>query len=192
MKSFLLSFLLFNGFPLLAQMNTRIHWNPVTAPARNDTIYYNPQGKLKWDDFKGKANYNSDALAVTYSGFGYSMMMTGDNRQTTLDINVSCFFSKRGSWVKAGLASDYALLHEQHHFDITYIATHLFVAKLKAARFTPDNYESLLEQLYQDAYAELNRLQDLYDGQTRNGRDKEKQAGWNKKIDDWLKDIAKE
>lgn len=79
--------------------------------------------------------------------------------------------------------SDYALMHEQHHFDITYINACLFIQKLKAAHFTSNNYEVLVDQIHDECYEALGKMQDDYDGQTMNGRLPKVQLSWNKKID---------
>ena len=84
------------------------------------------------------------------------------------------------------MKSDYALQHEQHHFDITYYHACRFIQKLKAAAFTRSNYESLLEQLNNETYAEMEKMQDDYDGQTKHARLKEVQYEWNDKVDKLL------
>ena len=84
------------------------------------------------------------------------------------------------------MKSNYALLHEQHHFDITYIATCLFMKKLKAANFTMSNYSNLIDKINDECYVELEKMQNDYDGQTKNGQLKDVQAEWNKKIDQQL------
>ena len=50
----------------------------------------------------------------------------------------------------------------------------------------PTLFEATLNDIYLDAYREMNKLQELYDGQTRNGLNKEAQARWNKLIKDGL------
>ena len=77
----------------------------------------------------------------------------------------------------------YALLHEQHHFDITFINTSLFIQKLNAAKLTKSNFNSLVERIYDECFAALNKMQDEYDDETSNGRIVAVQELWNKKID---------
>ncbi|MBL0056136.1 MAG: hypothetical protein IPP31_08025 [Chitinophagaceae bacterium] len=187
MKRFLISFLfiLFCG-SVYAQFYTRVEWAGGTDPYKGDSIYYDPGYKLSWKDFKGQPDMNSVAAAITSSGFGYTMAMNSRNNKATLVIKVSCFFTTRGSWVKKGMRSDYALLHEQHHFDITYIVTCRFFQKLKNTAFTRDNYSELLDRINRAYYEELETLQNEYDGQTRNGQLKDVQLAWNKKIDGML------
>ena len=106
-----------------------------------------------------------------------------------MDITVFCYFNKANSWVKKGENTNYALLHEQHHFDITYINTCLFIQKLREARFTSANYASLINQIHDECFAALEKMQNDYDGQTKNGRITKEQSAWNKKIDKLLASI---
>lgn len=85
--------------------------------------------------------------------------------------------------------TDYALLHEQHHYDITYINTALFVKKLQEAHFNRGNYDYLVEKIYDEYFEALSKMQDDYDGQTSNGRLPRIQKAWNKRIDDQLAEL---
>jgi hypothetical protein len=169
-----------------AQIKTNIHWQLVDNKSSGDTIYYNPGEKLTWNDFKGVPKKDSIAVAVTESGFGYRLSMQSTNRKAEINITVFCYFSKLNSWVKPDLKSDYALLHEQHHFDITYINACLFIEKLRAANFTLENFAYLTEKINDECFSALEKMQNEYDGQTRNGRVKNIQFAWNKKIDQQL------
>ena len=70
--------------------------------------------------------------------------MNSYNNKTNVVITVFCYFNKKKSWVKKNMDSDYALTHEQHHYDITYINTCLFIQKLKQAQFNRGNYDYLV------------------------------------------------
>jgi len=173
-----------------AQLTTIIKWQNGRNSGRTDTIYYNPSQKLTWTDFRGRPDQQSIAAAITASGFGYNMSFQSKGNKAQLEIIVGCFFNKSKSWVKAGQASDYALNHEQHHFDITYIGACLFMQKLKSAKFTVDNYEQLAEELHEQTYAELQDMQNAYDGDTRNGRLEKVQFQWNQRIMNQLAAMA--
>lgn len=168
------------------QFTTTVVWDHEELSASSDTVNYNPGSKLTWADFRGKPDQKSVAAAITSSGFGYTMSMKTVNGRGVLVINVNCYFQRNNSWVKRGMKTDYALLHEQHHFDITYIVTAGFIKKLRAAVFTRANYEALLEKLNKESYDELERMQNAYDGETRNGQLKNVQAEWNSKLDTLL------
>ena len=177
-----LSFFLITG-TAYTQITTTVRWQVNKAPDANDTIYYANDRKLNWKDFQGRPDTKSIAAAITVSGFGYMLAMRSMNTKAAVTITVYCFYNKARSWVKPGVQSDYALLHEQHHFDITYIGACLFIKKLKAAVFTLNNYAEIIESINHECNAEMEKMQNDYDGQTRNGQLKDIQANWDKKID---------
>jgi len=182
-RSILSALLLLSTVTALPQLNTTVVWHRQVLPAAIDSIHYIPGVKLSWADFRGRPDQQSSAAAITASGFGYTMEMKSAGRRATLVITVYCYFQKNASWVKRGLKSDYALLHEQHHFDITYLITAGFINKLRNTIFTLGNYESLLEKINDEYYTELEKMQNAYDGETRNGLLKSEQSEWNAKID---------
>jgi hypothetical protein len=169
-----------------AQLNVTVKWLQQVPAAKNDTIYYNPDKKLTWLDFEGKTDLQSDATAITASGFGYQSAMQYRSQKTTIEIAVFCYFAKQNSWVRGEKESYYALNHEQHHFDVTYIVANLLIQKFKAVKFTRNNYVDLIEKIYKESCVEVEKMQNDYDGQTRNGRLKSVQADWDKKIEKQL------
>ena len=186
MKYYLIAFFSLLSSVAYTQVTTTIKWQANKVPDIHDTIYYATDRKLKWKDFQGRPDTKSIAAAITVSGFGYMLAMKSKNGKTAVAITVYCFYNKAISWVKPGMQSDYALLHEQHHFDITYIGACLFINKLRAAAFTLSNYAELVESINNECNAEMEKMQNDYDGQTKNGQVENIQAGWNKKIDELL------
>jgi len=183
MKKLFLFLFLAAGLSGFAQVTVSVNWVQRMPPANSDTIFYNPDKKLTWPDFKGKPGSPSEAIAVTSSGLGYKASMHSRNGKTDLVIDVYCYFSKQNSWVRPGRQSDYALTHEQHHFDVTYIVTDLFIQRLRAAKFTTANYGDVVEKIYGETCRELEKMQNDYDGQTKNGQLRNIQAEWNNKIE---------
>ncbi len=174
----------------MGQVTVSVKWQQHTPSVNNDTIYYSPSKKLIWQDFKGSVEKNSEATAITSSGFGYYAGVKYKDGKADIKITVYCYFSKSGSWVIKGKETAYALNHEQHHFNVSYIVTNNFIKKLKAAKFTWNNYNSLLDKFYTESRQELEKMQNEYDGQTKNGRLPEVQTMWNKKIENQIKEIT--
>lgn len=186
-KYFFCILMILLGGSAYPQFTVSIHWQK--AKSGQDTIYYNPDRKLDWEDFKGIPVENSIAAAITESGFGYRMSMNSIDGRMTVTITVLCYFNKKNSWVKPGLNTEYALNHEQHHFDITYINACLFIQKLRAAHFNSNNYAALADHIHNECYQALDKMQNEYDGQTLNGRSHRMQSAWNKKIDQQLESV---
>ena len=190
MNKYLLIFLFFLlNSTAYAQFTTTIQWHNAKTSRASDTIYYDLNSKLDWADFKGKPDAGNGAAAITESGFGYRISMQSVNGKANLIITVFCYFNKNNSLVKKGMNTDYALLHEQHHFDITYINAFLFIQKLRVTRLTKNNFASAVEKIHDECFAQLGQMQDAYDGETKNGRLSNQQSVWNKKIDRQLESL---
>ena len=162
-----------------AQIVVNVKWTEKSKLNANNVIYYNPNKKLAWVEFKAIPPPPSSVAAVTSSGFGYSADMKSTNGKGEININVYCFFNKLKSWVRVKSKNAYILEHEQHHFDATYIAALGFIQKVRAAKITTENMDAVLGALYKEAYAGMNKMQNDYDGETKNGILKDKQAEWN-------------
>ena len=117
------------------------------SSTESDTIYYDFNRSLRWSDFKGKPDENYFAGAITASGFAFDSQMNFDGTNIYLNIGVYTFFTKNDSWKKPQITSDYHLLHEQHHFDITRLGSEKFINELDKAHFTKENYTELLTSL---------------------------------------------
>ena len=186
MKLLFTLFFLFTAFLTRAQFITNVNWTMSTDLPAADVIYYKPAASLVWDDFQGAPVSTGIVAAITSSGFGYNASMRNAGDKGTLQIGVYCYFSKGKSWVKPGRKTDYILRHEQHHFDISYIAANLFVSRLRNAVITPSNCNTLLPQIYKECCTYMNKLQDDYDGQTHNGQLNDVQEKWNSLLNDKL------
>lgn len=150
--------------------------------SKSDTIYYDFNQQITWRDFQGKPDASSPGGAVTASGFAFDSEMNYDGKTIYLDIGVYTFFTKNDSWKKTNINSEYHLLHEQHHFDITRLSTEKLLANIVSAHFTKENYKSLLSFIFEKAYNDNARLQHQYDKETIHSIDTAKQLEWNNKI----------
>ena len=184
---FILCLILFFSGEVIAQ-NLQVTVNYVTAdPAvHKPMIYYLPEVKLNWNDFKARPDLDDEAAAITNAGIGFKMAFYSQGDIATLNISVSCNFSKADSWVKDNRKTSYILNHEQHHFDIAYIQAMLFIQNLKAAKYTPKNFSKTIEKLYSNAQESLVNMQTDYDTETKHSQVEAEQELWNKKIHEQL------
>lgn len=174
-----------------AQIVTNVYWTQQTNLPGAEIIYYSNARPLAWHDFKGTPDEASRAAAITASGFGYKADITNSGNSGQINIGVYCYFTKRNSWVKPGKTLDHILLHEQNHFNISYIAANIFADKIKELKLTPSTLNVLLPKVYKECCDLLNKMQDDYDGQTRNGQLTEVQEKWNKYISQKLQELTK-
>lgn len=158
----------------------------ITKPS-SDTIFYDTAHQLTWKDFRGTPVQHDIAGAVTSSGYAFDADVKVEGKVIYMNIGVYAFFSKRNSWKKTNIITDYHLLHEQNHFNITQISAEKFIDAVAKAKFTRDNYQSLINKLFDETYDECNRLQEQYDRETRHSLNREVQLKWNDQIAAMLK-----
>ncbi len=172
-------FMLFFIASCYGQVTTNVYWTEQTEMSKPSTIYYNPNKNLVWADFKGIPGPPSPVAAITASGFGYKANMSSSGGKGEINVAIYCYFNKNSSWVRLGKTTAYILNHEQHHFDVSYLAAGIFMNKIKNAALTTSNCNVLLQRVYKECCDMMNKMQDDYDGQTMNGQLEDKQQKWN-------------
>ena len=185
-----LLFILFVTTPAFSQkVVVNVYMQNRITSNKSDTIYFDFNKRLNWNDFAGTPQVNHFAGAVTSSGFAFGTQSEYDGQTIALDINIYSFFIKSKSWKKPEINSDYHLLHEQHHFDITRIGAENFMNEVKKANFTKANYQQLISSIFYRVYKENYSLQKKYDLETNHSRDVKKQEEWNQWINVQLSKI---
>ena len=150
--------------------------------SNEELIYWNSNYKLSWEDYKGKADPNSDAAAstATYLGIDYNLGREG------LTYKITCSFSKAKSWGRH--KTGHILSHEQGHFDITEIFARKLNKKMKEYKFDRNSFKTDLRKIYQEAMNEKEKMQNDYDNETNHSINTEKQAEWLTKIQKMLEE----
>lgn len=184
-----LAFVTCGLFGFSQKMKVKVYMLDQKLSPSSDTIFYDFNRPLTWNDFKGKPDPNHSGGAVTASGFAFNSEMNFSDGTYELVIGVYSFFTKHDSWKKPIIHADYHLLHEQHHFDITRIGAEELVHELQEAGINENNYQTLLNRIFQKVYAENNRLQNQYDLETKHSIDVTRQHEWDSKIVMELKKI---
>jgi len=149
-------------------------------------VLWNSNIRLTWADFKGKVSPAAESAATTASGISYSYSANLLHHEVNLDYEVNAFFYPNESWYKPELCNENTLAHEQLHFDITELFARKMRAKLRRTSFS-DDVKGEVRKIYQDILKELQEYQERYDWETNFSRNREKQAEWNKKIAEALK-----
>jgi hypothetical protein len=147
----------------------------------SDTLFYNTR-KLRWSDFRGQPSRSGSSGAVAFTSFAYdgSSLLKKDTLRITLHLQV--FFVRSASWVRPGIMDNYALAHEQLHFDITWLVVQRFKQKILHLPLTKEDYDSMIQYEYLESFREMNRLQDAYDEETRHSLNTQAQREWADKI----------
>ena len=159
------------------------------AKPTSDTIYYDVNKRLTWKDFKGAPDTKHFGGAVTASGYAFDADIKMEGKIIYLNIGVYVFFNKGQSWKKPSINSDYHLLHEQVHFDITRLGAESFIKQLVNSKFTKDNYNQVLDAVFDKSYNENIALQEQYDRETQHSINRPVQLKWNDKIAEEIKKL---
>lgn len=152
-------------------------------PAETDSVFYSPDRPLTWQDFKAKPSAISRYSASVFPSFGYEGSSETVNGVLHVKLTLKVYMLKSSSWLKEVARNNYSLNHEQRHFDIVKIVAERFKQRLPADSLTIDDYNSIIQYQYLEAFREMNRLQEQYDGETRHGIDQAAQERWNRRID---------
>lgn len=154
-----------------------------SAPAvSEDTVYYRADRPLQWPDFTGKAQPESTASALSFTGFGYNAIVREDKDTVWVHLWLQTYFVRSGSWVRPGQANSHALSHEQLHFDIAKIAELAFRDTVTRVTFSPDYYPAEIKILFLDFWRRMNHMQETFDRDTGHGTNQAAEAAWKKKI----------
>ena len=156
--------------------------NPRT-PVGSDTVFYDSARPLIWDDFRATPPPGSRFAAQIMPGIAYEGHNEVANGQITVRLKLKVFMLKSQSWVKAIGHNDYALNHEQRHFDITRLAMFDFQRRLNPDSLSLNDYNSNIQYQYIEMYRALSQRQQQYDGETNHGINEGAQTRWNAQVD---------
>ncbi|WP_250434092.1 DUF922 domain-containing protein [Hanstruepera flava] len=159
---------------------------PLFLLKSDQSIPWQKNYKLSWENFIGQPDTNSDAAAVTSSGitFGYRLSRV-NNVVESIRVEATAHFYPEKSWFKPKEADNHILAHEQLHFDIT----ELYTRKLRKATSQvtiSQNANNELDAIHNKIVKELHDFQNQYDNETNYSRNHEAQAKWQKSIKEAL------
>ncbi|MEM5564640.1 DUF922 domain-containing protein [Psychroserpens sp. AS72] len=150
------------------------------ATTEEVTISWSDSKKLSWSDFKGEAERDTNAVAVTASGITFSFSVSQSNGEFVgFNAEAHAHFYPEKSWYLKDKGDDHILAHEQLHFDITELHVRQLrynISKVKVSK----NIKKVLRHLHEQANNKLAIMQNDYDTQTNNSINKEQQAIWSK------------
>jgi len=167
--------------------NVKINFTDYTEYPEGDTIYYSAKRPLTWSDFQSKNRPSSKFMALVMPSLGYTQEARLVNGTIEVKIAVKAFLPKSACYADAMGRNDYALNHEQRHFDIVKIISEQFKQQILAKPLTPDTFEAIINIQYLDSFRDMNAMQKAYDQETSHGLNHVAQEAWNRRIDKELK-----
>jgi hypothetical protein len=148
--------------------------------------------KLKWADFKGEPDENSNAAAVTASGitFSYSIKKNSVRGVTGFKTKVFAHFYPEHSWCKKELIDENILKHEQFHFNITELNVRYLRENISKLKVT-NNIAKALDKVHKQANTDLEIMQNSYDTDSNYSIDRIGQQKWIAFVNKELKRLEK-
>jgi len=147
---------------------------------------------ITWNEFRGAPDNSCGYIAMTYSGIKIKYSYKTRRGVASARVEFCPYMDLSRSWFKKAHCGDSTLEHEQRHFDITAIVTRQFTDALKKHNFVLATFPEELKKLHQEYLQKLALMQQQYDGETSHGTISEKQASWDKKIADEVKQALTE
>lgn len=162
---------------------------------------------LTWDDFKGTWTRRSRFdRAQAYVATGIRLdeveirprqLPSGEWVATAEHLVPYAYMLKYESSYARGANIDRVLAHEQGHFDLTEAVARRLRAEFAGlegrgatAEAASDDLSRRIDDRFDAAQRELDRLQSRYDGETGNGTEKKKQKRWLERIAEMLAEAA--
>ena len=153
-----------------------------------DTIPYKIiiDGKLKWSDFTGVIDRNSNFWATTYWNVHYKYKIIQFHMDTVkIDLEVWPAL-KENSWVLPDKETTELLAHEQGHFDFARLLTLQFKKEAGSTVLLMNNYSRKLDSIFNADLDNIKQMEIQYDNETNHMWNRAAQKRWNKKISDML------
>lgn len=160
-----------------------VNFSDDTRITTDDTVQYNPDRKLTWNDFRADPRRGSHYAAEVFTSFAYEGKSVVKDGIINLNLLVKGYVLKNSSWVRPDARNAYALNHEQRHFDITKIIVERFKRKIHPDSLTLEDYNSMVQYQFIESFREMNRMQEQYDAQTNHSINQAAQEQWNQRID---------
>ena len=157
------------------------------TPASSDTVFYDPDRALTWDDFLAPPPPANRYAAQIMPGVAYEGHSVVEKGKIKVMLKLKVFMIKSQSWVKEVGHNDYALNHEQRHFDIARLAMERFKQALNPDSLSLNDYNSNIQYRYIEMYRGLGERQQRYDAETSHGINQAAQERWNSHIADELR-----
>ena len=150
----------------------------------DEVVHWNPDYKLKWEDFQGVADFNSKHAAFTTYAIKAETQFYNSSE---IVLDVFTIFKKNKSWCKSENLSDYLLDHEQKHMDLTEYYSRLLREELQQKK-AGNSVEAVnwVNGLLKKYRALNEETQSEYDLETDHSCNKLAQLYWNTKIDSLL------
>lgn len=147
---------------------------------QSETVLWNTERRLQWEDFQGVPPINR-GVKVAVSSVKINVKRQQYYEGDTPDYIVKSFFDKKKSWTITN--SEKSLLHERLHFDITEVYSRRIRCQLKALKEADEKDVNIYKAIYRKLLKEHGETQKRYDNEVYFSKTKQQE---------WVDRIAKE
>jgi hypothetical protein len=155
----------------------------------SDTLFYNPQQDIMWEDFVGASG--AENYFLPQMGILLIPNISYKDGMYQLKVKTGAYFIRSRSWVGKNAKSTMLLYHIQYRFKLAWLASEKLKEQLETSVFTCSNYETEVRTIFEKANKLLLRTFDEYITQTLSGGNKKEQNRWQALIDKEIEEIKK-
>ncbi len=158
----------------------------------SDTLIWQPETKLHWDDFLAEAPSRNSFAAFTYTLINMEYSATITEGKVIPSFKIYAAFNRRRSWVKnqKEARTPEILAHEQAHFDISEITARRLRKALLTETYSRKSLEQKINSIYQVTVQAGDEMQALYDQESDHGLNKAQQLKWSNRVKNELSELA--
>jgi len=158
----------------------------------SDTLIWQPETKLNWDDFLAEAPNRNSFAAFTYTLINMEYSATITEGKVIPSFKIYAAFNRRRSWVKnqKEARTPEILAHEQAHFDISEITARRLRKALLTETYSRKSLEQKINSIYQVTVQAGDEMQALYDQESDHGLNKAQQLKWSNRVKNELSELA--
>ena len=143
-----------------------------------DSILWNENEKLSWNDFKGTPISTINAAALTASGLTFDFSAkTSQSKLIEFKAIVEARFYPDKSWYQKKYVNSVVLAHEQLHFDITELHARKLRKQIAEANFTL-KIKREISIIHNSVNKQLREMQNKYDHDSDYSRSIVTQQKW--------------
>lgn len=154
---------------------------------QDNSIRWQDNQLLQWDDFAGQASDTSkfDAQSFAEICYHYTFYSPRD-----FHFDVFANFRKNTSWIKKQKKSEALLRHEQLHFNIAALYAEKLKDEFSNFHYT-SHYEGQIANIFRQKEREYQAVQRQYDEETNHSLNKERQRQWEDFINNELRNTRR-
>jgi hypothetical protein len=142
-----------------------------------DTLYYDKQPKLTWQDFKTVTGVQSDSMKAFLSVTIQMRLLKANIWMGYGTYDAHAIVFRSSSWVKDDARDSLNLRHQQYAFDLTELVASRLKQEVNEAKINL-RWQKKISKIFAKYESFARQCLDAYTLETKNGEERQKQAEW--------------